>query len=119
MSQLEDGLLSLRKGGEPARDVRLPHRNEFFFALQNAIRIGIALSAGALFLVLAGWPTSALALMITANVCALSMTMPDPSKAVVATMVSFVFAAMSADIVHFYFLTDSQNLFCWRLRSRR
>jgi uncharacterized membrane protein YccC len=109
MTQLEGGLLSLREGSAPARDVRLPHRKEFFFALQNAIRIGIALSAGAFFLVLAGWPASALALMITANVCALSTTMPDPSKAVVAAMASFVLAAVSADVVHFYFLTDSQD----------
>src|SRR5437667_9690848 len=109
VTQLEDGLLSLREGSAPARDVRLPHRKEFFFALQNAIRIGIALSAGAFFLVLAGWPASALALMITANVCALSTTMPDPSKAVVAAMASFVLAAVSADIIHFYFLTDSQD----------
>jgi uncharacterized membrane protein YccC len=109
MTQLEDGLLSLREGSAPARDVRLPHRKEFFFALQNAIRIGVALSAGALFLVLAGWPASALALMITANVCALSTIMPDPSKAVVAAMVSFALAAPSAGIVHFYLLTDSQD----------
>src|SRR6266446_2456354 len=109
MTQLEDGLLSVREGGEPARDVRLPHRKEFFFALQNAIRIGIAISAGALFLVFAGWPASALALMITANVCALSTTMPDPSKSVVAAILSFALAAVSADIVHFYFLTDSQD----------
>jgi uncharacterized membrane protein YccC len=109
ISLLEAGLISLREGSEPARDVRLPHRKEFFFALQNAFRIGIALSAGAFFLVLAGWPSSALALMITANVCALSTIMPDPSKAVVAAMVSFVLAAVSADIVHFYFLTDSQD----------
>jgi len=109
MTQLEDGLLSLREGNAPARDVRLPHRKEFFFALQNAIRIGVALSAGAVFLVFAGWPASALALMITANVCALSTTMPDPSKAVVAAMVSFVLAAVSADTIHFYFLTDSQD----------
>src|SRR5712691_7736241 len=109
ITELEDGLLSLREGSEPARDVRLPHRKEFFFALQNAIRIGIAVSAGALFLVLAGWPASALALMITANMCALSTTMPDPSKAVVAAMGSFALAAVSADIVHFYFLTDSQD----------
>jgi len=109
MTQLEDGLLSVREGREPARDVRLPHRKEFFFALKNAIRIGIAISAGALFLVLAGWPASALALTITAIVCALSTTMPDPSKVVVAAMVSFALAAVSADIVHFYFLTDSQD----------
>jgi len=109
MTQLEDGLLSLREGSAPARDVRLPHRKEFFFALQNAIRVGIAVSAGALFLVLAGWPASALALMITANVCALSTIMPDPSKAVVAAMVSFALAAPSAGIVRFYFLTDSQD----------
>jgi uncharacterized membrane protein YccC len=50
-----------------------------------------------------------LALTITAIVCALSTTMPDPSKVVVAAMVSFAFAAASADIVHFYFLTDSQD----------
>jgi uncharacterized membrane protein YccC len=109
MSQLEDGLLSVREGRAPARDVRLPHRKEFFFALQNAIRIGVALSAGALFLVLAGWPASALALMITANVCALSTIMPDPSKAVVAAMASFALAAPSAGIVRFYLLTDSQD----------
>jgi len=109
MTQLEDGLLSVREGREPARDVRLPHRKEFFFALKNAIRIGIAISAGALFLVLAGWSASALALMITATVCALSTTMQDPSKVVVAAMVSFALAAVSADIVHFYFLTDSQD----------
>lgn len=109
MSQLEDGLLSLREGSEPARDVRLPHRKEFFFALQNAIRIGIALSAGALFLVLAGWPASALALTITAIVCALSTTMPDPSKVAAVAMASFALAALSADIVHFYLLTDSQD----------
>ena len=109
MSQLEDELLSVREGRAPARDVRLPHRKEFFFALQNAIRIGVALSAGALFLVLAGWPASALALMITANVCALSTIMPDPSKAVVAAMASFALAAPSAGIVRFYLLTDSQD----------
>jgi uncharacterized membrane protein YccC len=109
MTELENGLLSLREGSEPARDVRLPHRKEFFFALQNAIRVGVAVSAGALFLVLAGWPASALALTITANVCALSTTMPDPSKAVVAAIASFALAAVSADIVHFYFLTDSQD----------
>jgi uncharacterized membrane protein YccC len=101
MSQLEGGLLSLREGSEPARDVRLPHRKEVVFALQNAIRIGIALSAGAFFLVLAGWPASALALTITA--------MPDPSKVVVAATVSVALAAVSADIVHFYILTDSQD----------
>ena len=109
VTQLEDGLLSVREGSKPARDVRLPHHKEFFFALQNAIRVGIAVSAGALFLVLAGWPASALALTIAANVCALSTTMPDPSKAVLAAMASFVFAAVSADIVHFYFLTESQD----------
>src|ERR1700690_237544 len=104
MTQLEDGLLSVREGGEPARDVRLPHRKEFFFALQNAIRVGIAVSAGALFLVLARWSGAALALTIPANVCALSTTMPDPSKAVLSAIASFAFAAVSADIVHFYFL---------------
>jgi uncharacterized membrane protein YccC len=109
MAQLEDGLLSVRDGSEPARDVRLPHRKEFFFALQNAIRVGMAVSAGALFLVLAGWPASALGLTIAAIVCALSTTMPDPSKAVAAAIGSFALAAMSADIVHFYFLTDSQD----------
>jgi uncharacterized membrane protein YccC len=70
---------------------------------------GVAVSAGALFLVLAGWPASALGLTIAAIVCALSTTMPDPSKAVVAAIGSFALAAMSADIVHFYFLTDSQD----------
>src|SRR3954451_9268860 len=77
-AQFEDGLLSLREGSAPARNVRLPHRKEFFFALQNALRIGVAVSAGAFFLVLAGWPASALALTVTANLCALYATMPDP-----------------------------------------
>jgi uncharacterized membrane protein YccC len=109
VTQFKDGLLSLRDGSEPARDVRWPHRKEFFFALHNAIRVGIAISAGAFFLVLAGWPASALGLTIAAIVCALSTTMPDPSKAVVAAIGAFALAAVSAEIVHFYFLTDSQD----------
>jgi uncharacterized membrane protein YccC len=58
-SLLSDGLLSLREGLEPARDVRLPQRGEFVVALGNAARIGIALLAGVTFLVFAGWPASA------------------------------------------------------------
>src|SRR5260370_12082443 len=53
-SLLDDGLSSLREGLEPARDIRLPHRGEFAVALVNAARIGIALLAGATFLVFAG-----------------------------------------------------------------
>jgi hypothetical protein len=41
------------KGLSP-RDVRLPQRGEFVVALGNAARIGIALLAGATFLVFAG-----------------------------------------------------------------
>ena len=109
LGQLKDGLLSLREGIAPARDVRLPHRKEFFFALRNAIRIGIAVSAGALFLVFAGWPASVAALTITAMLCALSTTMPDPSRFAIAAMAGFALAAVSADIIRFYFLTDSQD----------
>jgi uncharacterized membrane protein YccC len=109
VGQLEHGLSSLRKGLKPARDVRLPHRREFFFAFQNSIRIGIAVSAGALFLVLAGWPASATGLTVTAVLCALSTTMPSPSKFAVAAMIGFVFASISACVVRFYFLTETQD----------
>jgi hypothetical protein len=106
---LDDGLSSLREGLEPARDVRLPHRGEFAVALGNAARIGIALLAGATFLVFAGWPASVAALTITAILCGLSVTMPSPSKFAVAAMVSFVLASVSAGIVRFYVLTESQD----------
>lgn len=108
-SLLDDGLLSLREGLEPARDIRLPHRGEFAVALSNATRIGIALVAGATFLVFAGWPASVAALTITAILCALSTTMPSPSKFAVAAMVSFALASVSAGIVRFYVLTESQD----------
>jgi uncharacterized membrane protein YccC len=108
-SLLDDGLLSLREGLEPARDVRLPQRGEFVVALGNATRIGIALLAGATFLVFAGWPSSVAALTITAILCALSTTMPSPSKFAVAAMVSFVLASVSAGAVRFYVLTESQD----------
>jgi len=108
-SLLDDGLSSLREGLEPARDVRLPHRGEFAVALGNATRIGIALLAGATFLVFAGWPASVAALTITAILCALSTTMPSPSKFAVAAMVSFALASVSAGIVRFYVLTESQD----------
>jgi len=108
-SLLDDGLRSLRKGIEPVRDVRLPHRGEFAVALGNAARIGIALLAGAIFLVLAGWPASVAALTITAILCGLSVTMPNPSKFAVAAMVSFVLASVSAGTVRFYVLTESQD----------
>src|SRR5260370_3414888 len=102
---LDDGLLSLREGLEPSRDVRLPQRGEFAVALSNAARIGIALLAGTTFLVFAGWPASASALSITAILCALSTTMPSPSKFSLAAMVSFALASLSAGIVRFYGLT--------------
>jgi uncharacterized membrane protein YccC len=108
-SLLDDGLSSLREGLEPARDVRLPHGGEFAVALGNAARIGIALAAGAIFLVFAGWPASAGALTITAILCALSTLMPDPSKVAIGGMVSFVLASVSAGIVRFYVLTESQD----------
>jgi uncharacterized membrane protein YccC len=109
IGQLEDGLSSLREGLKPAGDVRLPHRKEFFFALQNTICIGTAVSAGALFLILAGWPASATALTVTAAFCALSTTMPSPSKFAVAVAIAFVFASISARIVRFCFLTETQD----------
>jgi uncharacterized membrane protein YccC len=108
-SLLSDGLLSLREGLEPARDVRLPQRGEFVVALGNAARIGIALLAGTTFLVFAGWPASVAALTITAILCALSTMMPSPSKFAVAAMISFVLASVSAGIVRFYVLTESQQ----------
>jgi uncharacterized membrane protein YccC len=91
------------------RDVRLPQRGEFVVALGNAARIGIALLAGATFLVFAGWPASASALTITAILCALSTTMPSPSKFAVAAVVSFALASVSTGIVGFYVLTESQD----------
>jgi uncharacterized membrane protein YccC len=106
---LDDGLLALREGVEPLRDVRLPHRANFAVALGNAARIGIALLAGAIFLVLAGWPASVAALTITAILCALSVTMPSPEKFAVAAIVSFALASVSAGIVRFYVLTESQD----------
>jgi uncharacterized membrane protein YccC len=108
-SLLDDGLLSLREGLEPARDVRLPQRGEFAVALGNAARIGMALVAGATFLVFAGWPASAFALTITAILCALSTTMPNPSKFTIAAMVGCAIASVSAGIVRFYVLTESQD----------
>jgi uncharacterized membrane protein YccC len=108
-SLLDDGLLSLREGLEPARDVRLPHRAEFSVALGNAARVGIALLAAATFLILAGWPASVFALTITTILCALSTTMPSPSKFVVAAMMGCTLGAVSAGIVRFYVLTESQD----------
>jgi uncharacterized membrane protein YccC len=108
-SLLDDGLLSLREGLEPTRDVRLPHHGEFAVALGNAARIGIALVAGSTFLVFAGWPASSGALTITAILCALSTIMPDPSKVAIGAMVAFVLASVSAGIVRFYVLTESQD----------
>jgi uncharacterized membrane protein YccC len=108
-SLLDDGLLSLRKGLEPARDVHLPYHGEFALALGNAVRIGIALVAGATFLVFAGWPSAVAALTITAILCGLSVTMPSPAKFAVAAMVAFVLASVSAGIVRFYVLTESQD----------
>src|SRR3981081_2054963 len=108
-SLLDDGLSSLREGLEPARDVRLPHRGEFAVALGNATRIGIALLAGATFLVFAGWPASVAGVVITAILCGLSVTMPSPSKFAIAAMVSFVLASVSAGIARFYVLTESQD----------
>ena len=100
---------SLREGRPPARDVRLPATKEYFFAWRNVFRIGVALSAGAIFLVLAGWPASVAALVVTALLCALSTTVPSPSKLAIGAMVAFPIAAASAGIVQFYVLTELQD----------
>lgn len=105
----DDGRWSLREGRPPARDVRLPATKEFFFAWRNAFRVCIALSAGAIFLVLAGWPASVTALTVTALLCALSTTVPSPSKLAIGAMVAFPLAAASAGFVQFYVLTESQD----------
>ena len=105
----DDGMWSLREGRPPARDVRLPATKENFFARRNVFRIGIALSAGAIFLVWAGWPASVAALVVTALLCALSSTVPSPSKLAIGAMVAFPIAATSAGIVQFYVLTESQD----------
>jgi uncharacterized membrane protein YccC len=105
----DDGMWSLREGRPPARDVRLPDAKEFFFAHRNAFRIGVALSAGAIFLVLAGWPASVAALTTIALLCALSTTVPSPSKLAIGAMVAFPLAATSAGVVQFYVLTESQD----------
>jgi uncharacterized membrane protein YccC len=105
----DDGMWSLREGRPPTRDVWLPVTREFSFAWRNAFRIGVALSAGAIFLVLAGWPASAVALTVTALLCALSTTVPSPSKLAIGAMVAFPTAAASAGFVQFYVLTESQD----------
>jgi hypothetical protein len=48
-SLLDNGLISLRDGVEPARGVRLPYRGEFAVACGNAARIGLAPVTGANF----------------------------------------------------------------------
>jgi hypothetical protein len=106
---LDDGLISLRDGVEPARGVRLPYRGEFAVAWGNAARIGLALVAGATFLVFAGWPASVAALAITAILCGLSVTMPNPTKFAAAAMIAFMLGSVSAGIVRFYVLTESQD----------
>ena len=105
----DDGMWSLREGLPPVREVRLPATKEFSFAWRNAFRIAVALSAGAIFLVLAGWPASVAALTVTALLCALSTTVPSPSKLAIGAMVAFPIAAASAGFVQFYVLTDSQD----------
>jgi uncharacterized membrane protein YccC len=107
----DDGMLSLREGRPPTRDVRLPATKEFSFAWRNTVRIGVALSAGAIFLVLAAWPASAAALTVTALLCALSTTMPSPSKLALGAILAFPLAATSAGFVQFYVLTESQDFF--------
>ncbi|UXN58621.1 FUSC family protein [Phyllobacterium zundukense] len=105
----DDGMSSLREGRPPARDVRLSDTKAFFFAGRNAFRVGVALSACAIFLVLAGWPASVAALTTTAILCGLSTTAQSPSKLAVGAIVAFPIAAASAGFVQFYILTESQD----------
>jgi uncharacterized membrane protein YccC len=105
----DDGMSSLREGRPPARDVRLRDTKAFFFAGRNAFRVGVALSACAIFLVLAGWPASVTALTTTAILCALSTTAQIPSKLAIGAIVAFPIAAASAGFVQFYILTESQD----------
>lgn len=53
--------------------------------------------------------SSVAALTITALLCALSTTVPSPSKLAIGAMVAFPIAAASAGFVQFYVLTESQD----------
>jgi len=73
--------------------------------VQNAIPVWDAISAGALFLVIAGWPASALAL-ISQQTCVLCARQCKILGSRGAHGEASRSPAVSAISVHFYFLTD-------------
>ncbi|MGY2052661.1 FUSC family protein [Methylobacterium sp. JK268] len=104
-----DGAASLATGRRPRRDVVLPVHRERRLALRNAARAVVAFLASAAIFVLAGWPSTATALVQVAAFTALSGINPNPPAFAAGAMLGLPLAAAAAGIVEFLVLDGAQG----------
>ncbi len=79
MSNVRDGMRSLRLGRRPRRDVALPVHQDWVAVAINATRVVVAVGIISLVSVWSGIPETATAVLFTAVFVSLGAVQPDPS----------------------------------------
>ena len=101
---MREGLQSLHEHRPPRQIVQLGLYQDVVGAWLNALRTMIAVSLGAAFCVIAGWPGATLLLIQQAAFTALFGMQPNPTAAAIATGLTIPAGALAAFIVGFILL---------------
>ena len=104
-----DGLTALRDRRPPRGGITLGTYRDVVTAWINAVRTMVAVAAGCLFCVVAGWPGATLLLIQQAAFTALFGMQPNPTAAAVSTAACIPTAALAAFIVGFVLLPDASG----------
>jgi uncharacterized membrane protein YccC len=108
--EVRDGLAALSAGTRPQRTWRTPLYRSQLIAAAAGIRAAVCLALAAVFFVLAGWPTTDVALSSVAVIIGLGATAPNPNGFTVIALVAAPFAAALAGTLEFLVL-DGVNEF--------
>lgn len=106
---VRDGLDALRDHRGPPETVRLGLYQDVAGAWLNALRTMIAVTLGATFCVVAGWPGATLLLIQQAAFTALFGMQPNPTAAAIATGTTIPAGALAAFIVGFVLLPEASG----------
>jgi len=103
-AEVRDGLTKLRAGRRPGHSWRTPLYRSHRTAAVAGVRAALCVALASAFFVLAGWPSTDVALSLTAVVIGLGATTPDPQRFTVLALVASPIAAVGAATLKFLIL---------------
>ena len=102
MSDVRDGLRSVRSGRPPRRTVSLPVHQDYFAVLLNATRVVLAVGIAAVLAVWSGISDTAQALLFTAVFVSLGSIQPDPRAMAKAALFGMPAVILTGAIYAFF-----------------